>query len=211
MLETKFTRSAYQSLSPWNQGWSKSLTRGLRCESAVIRQSNAEHLAIEDDLRCLRLPDQGSKKSDYFREYATLVGEYTRRNLTEPGDILGAFMGILCKFDTKLRIGSDVQFHGLLNSQSNNHDSSSTLLEKSLLWVPSEANVLRRRCVKSRLPVVADRQFPSWAWSGWVGPIDYPLQDYPYLSSRAGSLDSQQSAWSFSPGKQGSSTIYQTG
>jgi len=211
VLETKFTRSAYQSLSPWNQGWSKSLTRGLRCESAVIRQSNAEHLAIEDDLRCLRLPDQGSKKSDYFREYATLVGEYTRRNLTEPGDILGAFMGILCKFDTKLRIGSDVQFHGLLNSQSNNHDSSSTLLEKSLLWVPSEANVLRRRCVKSRLPVVADRQFPSWAWSGWVGPIDYPLQDYPYLSSRAGSLDSQQSAWSFSPGKQGSSTIYQTG
>lgn len=194
VLETKLTRSAYQSLSPWNEGWFRHLTPGLRCESAVIWRSDAEPPANEDD--------QGSNNSDYFYEYATLVSEYTRRNLTELGDILGAFMGILCKFGTKLRSGTDIQFHGLLNSHLDCHDFRSSPLEMALLWTPTQATALRRRCVRSHPSAITHRQFPSWAWSGWVGAVDYPLH-------KAWIPGSQQSAWVFSPGKHRSSSIFQ--
>lgn len=194
VLETKFTRSAYQSLSTWNDGWSRSLTRGLRCENAVIRRSNTEDPA---------------DNHDYFHEYATLVVEYTRRNLTEPGDILAAFMGILGKFGTELQTGTDIRFHGLLNSRLRCHDRRSSVLEKALLWIPSEATALRRRRVRSHPSAVAHRQFPSWAWSGWVGAVDYPLalDWFSEPSSRAWGLGSQQSDWMFSPGKHHSSSI----
>jgi hypothetical protein len=183
VLETKFTRRAYQSLSPWNKGWSRSQASGLRCDSAVIRRSIRGLLAEHDT-------PHRSNRSDYFREYATLVGEYTRRSLTEPGDILGAFMGILCKFGTKLSISTDIHFHGLLNSLDH-----SSLMEKALLWIPSQATALRRRCIRSHRSTVANRQFPSWAWSGWVGAVDYLIQE------------SLSSDWIFSPGKHHSSSI----
>lgn len=207
VLETKFTINAYQSLSPWNEGWSRSWTRGLRCESSVIRRSNAEDPANHDDLRGLWLFCLESSRPEYFQEYATLVEKYTRRNLTEPGDILDAFMGILCKFDTKQRTGTDIRFHGLLNLPLDLHDLRSSQLEKALLWSPSQATTLRRRCARSRLSAGAHQQFPSWAWCGWVGAVDYLLQWYS--SSGFNGHRVQPSEWTFSPGKHRSSIIHQ--
>ncbi|KAF8846749.1 HET-domain-containing protein [Acephala macrosclerotiorum] len=161
VLETKYTKTAYQSTCHWNDGWSRLPIRGLRSEARVICQPEGPG------------QDGGNNVKDIeFSEYAAFIREYTKRNLTKPGDIVTAFMGVLHKFGTKLSLGADVEFHGLLDNST--YDTN---LEKALLWTPGLNVALNRRHIKPAPGQIAPRQLPSWAWSGWVGPVEYLIED----------------------------------
>jgi hypothetical protein len=204
MLETKYTKTAYQSTSPWNEGWLRGPICGLRSEARVICQSDrpgqGEGNNVEENLLAIHPTNPRFIGVD-FSEYAAFVREYTKRKLTKPGDAVTAFIGILNKFGTKLLLGADVQFHGLLDN-----GTYSTNLEKSLLWTPGLNVALYRRHIKPAPGQVAPRQLPSWAWSGWVGPVEYLVEDYVTHLFETSNTSDDEISWTFWPGKR--SLIY---
>jgi hypothetical protein len=212
MLETRNTRTTYQSLSPWNKGWLIPSSPALRRDNRVIQQSESEmtatdHTGVEGPWPPIYLNSR-SRDPGVFHDYASSVCEYTQRNLTEAGDIINAFMGILGKFGAKVPLSADVRFHGLLNYEDlSNGELYSDSLEKGLLWIPSRGNALRRRRIEPDPTRKAPLQFPSWAWSGWVGMVDYPVQDLSDPSIRRHRL---RSNLTFSPGKRPSLNTGQT-
>ncbi|OAL40149.1 hypothetical protein AYO20_00569 [Fonsecaea nubica] len=82
-----------------------------------------------------------------FVQFTSAVELYTRRELTNPNDILNAFEGVQLVLEK--RIGDRI-FYGALE----------TMLDPSLLW-ESTKRLFRRP------------GFPSWSWSGWVGEIQW--------------------------------------
>lgn len=86
-----------------------------------------------------------------FVQFTSAVELYTRRELTNTGDILNAFEGV--EEVLEKRLGSPI-FYGALETQ----------MDASLLWESSK--MLRRR-----------KGFPSWSWSGWIGEIQWKYAD----------------------------------
>lgn len=86
-----------------------------------------------------------------LRHYSNCVKLYTVRSLTYSGDKLNAFEGITASLEEHL--GSKF-FCGL----------PTALFDWALLWEPSEP--LYR--ISS-----TDPYFPSWAWCGWVGGVEW--------------------------------------
>ena len=100
-----------------------------------------------------------------FAAYRKLVKTYTLRKLSYDSDILDAFSGLFAVLNEYFE--SDI-ISGLPTS----------VLDLVLLWAPA-ARLPRRGC---KLMTVenenfglgqVDRNFPSWSWVGWTGPIDY--------------------------------------
>ena len=83
-----------------------------------------------------------------LREYAHLVGDYSRRKLTYEDDVLNAFSGITNTL-TKTFLGGF--YFGLPR----------LFFDTAMLW-QSKNQLLRRN----------EEVFPSWSWMGWVGKID---------------------------------------
>jgi hypothetical protein len=83
-----------------------------------------------------------------LREYAQLVGDYSRRKLTYEDDVLNAFSGITNTL-TKTFLGGF--YFGLPR----------LFFDTAMLW-QSKGQLLRRN----------EEVFPSWSWVGWVGKID---------------------------------------
>lgn len=81
-------------------------------------------------------------------EYAQLVGDYSRRELTYKDDVLDAFSGITNTL-TKTFLGGF--YFGLPR----------VFFDTAMLW-QSTGQLLRRN----------EEVFPSWSWVGWVGKID---------------------------------------
>ncbi len=99
-------------------------------------------------------------RSGTFAEYAKVVVQYTRRNLTHNSDILFALEGLLNIFEQSF--GSTF-LCGLPES----------LFDIALLWRPLQ-QLERRICANGS-------KFPSWSWSGWEGGVFY---DNPLLVRR---------------------------
>ena len=127
VLETNYTKTAYQNKSPWSEAWARSPTRSLRSSAQIIQQSRRRDMVEDINVTNDASTDDPSYNSD-FNEYADFIRNYTKQQLTETGDIISAFLGILNKFSTKSPLCADVQFHGLLN-----YDLYRTSMEKSLL------------------------------------------------------------------------------
>ena len=102
-----------------------------------------------------------------FAAYRKLVEKYTLRKLSYESDILDAFSGLFAVLNEYFE--SDI-ISGL----------PASVLDLVLLWAPA-ARLPRRGC---KLLTVenkdfdlgqVNRNFPSWSWAGWTGPIDYSL------------------------------------
>ena len=102
-----------------------------------------------------------------FAAYIKLVEKYTPRKLSYESDILDAFSGLFAVLNDYFE--SDI-ISGL----------PASVLDLVLLWSPA-ARLLRRGCKlltmenKYVIRGQANRNFPSWSWAGWTGPIDYSL------------------------------------
>ncbi|KAH6867772.1 heterokaryon incompatibility protein-domain-containing protein, partial [Thelonectria olida] len=99
------------------------------------------------------------KPTAVFREYTSLVEDYSSRRLTYSGDIIKAFSGLLrhlsMEYQTRFVQGLPV-----------------SSLEVALLWLPTSK--VTQRTDPSSGSVVA----PSWSWAGWDGSrIQYELLD----------------------------------
>jgi hypothetical protein len=82
-----------------------------------------------------------------FVQFTSAVELYTRRELTNPVDILNAFEGVQLVLEK--RIGANIYYGSL-----------ETMMNSSLMW-ESNKRLLRRP------------GFPSWSWSGWIGEIQW--------------------------------------
>lgn len=91
-----------------------------------------------------------------FVQFTSAVELYTRREMTNPNDILNAFEGV--ELVLEKRIGANI-YYGALE----------TMLDSSLIW-ESTKRLFRRP------------GFPSWSWSGWVGEVQWkytePVQSW---------------------------------
>jgi hypothetical protein len=123
--------------------------RGVLSEDTVL-----EHPESEGYCQAPVPEFQLSTRAGLWQCYREIVERYSTRDFTCENDV---------------NDGVD----GLLNSLSTFEDEAfvcglpETLLEIALLWLP--AGPLRVRD-KHR----DGDQFPSWSWTGWVGPVIYP-------------------------------------
>ncbi|KAL8371213.1 hypothetical protein RB595_001183 [Gaeumannomyces hyphopodioides] len=92
------------------------------------------------------------KESDLFDIYGTAVAEYTKRTLTNEGDRIRGFQGVLNRLQVPMRCWF---FQGI---------PTSAFID-GLLWtlVPGDDKAGSRRMAK----------FPSWSWAGWRGRVAY--------------------------------------
>lgn len=86
-----------------------------------------------------------------FVQFTSAVELYTRRELTNPADILNAFEGVQLVLEK--RIGAQI-YYGALE----------TMMNTSLIW-ESTKRLIRRH------------GFPSWSWSGWIGEIQWKFTE----------------------------------
>lgn len=86
-----------------------------------------------------------------FVQYTSAVELYTRRELTNPVDILDAFAGVQQVLEKRL---ATTIYFGLFEAMMNS----------SLTWESSKKLVRRSR-------------FPSWSWAGWLGEIQWKFTD----------------------------------
>lgn len=92
--------------------------------------------------------------------YSSVVQEYTRRHLSFPTDILNAFSAISARLQEVFRT---TLVSGLPLS----------IIDFALMWVPASSGVCRRAPVSPAGSGITDVAFPSWSWSGWIGPVLY--------------------------------------
>ena len=90
-------------------------------------------------------------RSGTFSEYVKVIEQYTRRDMTYPGDVLNALTGLLRIFKQCFK-------------RPISHGLPEALLDVAILWLPKER--LKRR-------EVPNLEFPSWSWAGWVGRVSY--------------------------------------
>lgn len=101
----------------------------------------------------------GSPGRDTWNQYARLVNDYTRRDITYDGDVFNAFDAIRQMFER--RIGTEFLW-GL----------PCPLFELGLMW-DTEHGVKRREAL-STLPMTSLQKqvpFPTWSWMGWKGQV----------------------------------------
>lgn len=86
-----------------------------------------------------------------FVQFTSAVELYTRRDLTNPVDILDAFGGVEQVLEKRLNI---TIYYGMFEQ----------MMDSSLIWESSKQ--LKRR-----------PGFPSWSWSGWLGEIQWKFTE----------------------------------
>jgi hypothetical protein len=97
--------------------------------------------------------------SETFALYASLVHEYSKRDLSDDTDVINAFSGISAVLGHILDSGS---VSGLIEC----------VLDNCLLWVPGDSKTHSRNL-----------DFPSWSWAGWRGEAFYLQGPLYYLYS----------------------------
>lgn len=111
----------------------------------------ARSWALDRDYSPDRLP---LRRQINFRMYGNAVGAYTPRSLSFSSDALNAFSGMMNYLRPIMRGG---YAYGLPETE----------LDEALLWQPM--GLITRR----KHPNCESAMFPSWAWAGWVGSVDY--------------------------------------
>lgn len=115
----------------------------------------ARSWALDRDYSPDRLPLKGQIN---FHMYGQAVQAYTPRSLSFASDALNAFSGMMNYLRPIMRGG---YVYGLPETE----------LDEALLWQPM--GLITRR----KHPDSGSAMFPSWAWAGWVGPVDYLFAD----------------------------------
>jgi hypothetical protein len=103
--------------------------------------------------------------------YAELVSTYSTRDLTYQEDALDAFSAIIAVMGNSMRGGI---LFGLPES----------CFSAALLWKPKYYSIRRTDALNTTL-----KQFPSWSWLGWKGPVKTDLWRALIMSSSEFGLD----------------------
>jgi hypothetical protein len=108
-----------------------------------------------------------------FEKYQFVVQEYCRRKLGHPKDILNAFQGIFNRFCGSA--ASDDPWAGHAQGLP------PRFLPQALLWHPLEGTT--KRMCEPEPSGPNNKEFSSWSWASWSGPVDF-------VYSRNSGLDS---------------------
>lgn len=198
ILETRGLRTTYQSEIAWGNSWDRiadplvgrildaGKIKGHGDIGFLKRPLDGPAYTISLRERFLQYVERSIEGGDFrFLQYAELVKEYSRRRLTDSGDIVAAFAGILSKLWKDQELGTALD-HGI----------PLQYLELSLLW----SSVDQAHFARRRSPAVNDLDFPSWSWAGWEGPVAYyPVSKADPDWSDRYSLTSDYSAWRYMP------------
>ena len=95
----------------------------------------------------------------YFVTYRHLLRDYTKRNLTKPGDVLRAWSGIATLF-SRFAHGKEV-ICGL----------PTAAMDLAILWTPV-GDALGSRKERSERAEVDKDYYPTWSWTSMTDPID---------------------------------------
>ena len=109
------------------------------------------------ELRNPCVPGLIMNNAERLRQYNALVEKYKSRAMTLESDALNAFAGILQAMEGSLFPSGFI--FGLPVSA----------LHCALLWEKADANVGKQ-----------NRDFPSWTWASWSGPVRMAHVDYVY-------------------------------
>lgn len=153
----------------WDEDWS--LQETIVNHGRSLKWSGVLPLSVPE------LPEMVTYSGNWnFEKYASLVELYRKRHLTFETDSLAAFEGIL----THLGERHNVTFLFGLPVDVNND------LWRSVMW-EHDVRDSKHKGIPSRI-----RQFPSWSWAGWSGPVTYlygrelprpPIFSQSFLSS----------------------------
>lgn len=126
----------------------------LSCDTGAS-SSKSEMRIFEKKCRNIfaKLDTFKAKRSGWpstFALYASIVHEYSQRELSYDTDVINAFSGVCATLGHFLNSSS---VGGLLEC----------VLDVCLLWVPGKNNTHTRNI-----------NFPSWSWAGWKGEVFYP-------------------------------------
>jgi hypothetical protein len=102
---------------------------------------------------------------DSFCRYMSNVEDYSSRTLRFAEDSLNAFQGILRRFSRRQVLEN---VWGL--AYPTNCSDSLRYFVHALAWIHRRGTIPQRR-----------NMFPSWAWAGWEGPVDYGTDIYTTL------------------------------
>lgn len=119
----------------------------IKPQHLLVKKPTESHL--ECSVEKLRNGKTQIVRTSTFKEYASLVAQYSQRRLHDLSDALRAFAGLSHVFEFCFR-GPMTQ--GL----------PTTLLDAALLWRPVER--LQRRNTPG---------IPSWSWADWEGTVKY--------------------------------------
>ncbi|RDL40258.1 uncharacterized protein BP5553_00237 [Venustampulla echinocandica] len=90
--------------------------------------------------------------------YKRLVSVYTKRHLSYSSDILNAFSGILAALEQPW----NTRFiYGIPDAHFGN----------ALLWKGTDGSITRRGQDRR------GHQFPSWSWVGWIGSVEFVVEE----------------------------------
>ncbi|CAG8976569.1 hypothetical protein HYALB_00010211 [Hymenoscyphus albidus] len=91
-----------------------------------------------------------------------IIEDFSGRHLTFPADILNAFEGVLNTF-CNMELGFKTYWGIPMPWPHDHKSSSSTNFLRGLSW--RAAGKGRELCRREG--------FPSWSWTGWIGPVNY--------------------------------------
>ncbi|KAK5987058.1 hypothetical protein PT974_11175 [Cladobotryum mycophilum] len=151
------------------------------CEDTVLETDDPKVHYQEQPLYSLNLPNDETQSFmqkveeaasiSPFQEYKKMMGEYSSRNLTFPGDVMNAFAGALARFQRNCEV-KGIQLDFLFGIPA-------TWLELGLLWVhASGSRNWKRRGECWRHPSGVEVPFPSWSWMGWMGTVDANVSEH---------------------------------
>ena len=158
------------------------------CEDTVLETDNEHVRYNETPLHRFNLSNdisipfmkqvEESSSVTQFQEYALLVEEYTRRDLSFPGDVVDAFTGALLQFKKIHETAeSPIEFY---------FGTPLSFLGLALRWQPQlNCSPHQRRAAKWRTQEGVEVSFPSWSWTGWIGNtrFEYPqTMEFMYRS-----------------------------
>lgn len=128
-------------------------------------QSAAEVSEIKDDTSKAQVTKLTAHEAlirpeqPVWSHYGDVVVTYSRRNLTNLGDRLAAFLGVFNRFCEDSDVpGDNLTWSGLPQQW----------FYAALLWEPVYTNL---QLVRIGFDVAQSRALPSWSWVGWSGPI----------------------------------------
>lgn len=99
-----------------------------------------------------------------LRSYLEMVQDYSNRDLSYSEDVLNAF-------DAFITVQGRAMKGGML------YGTPELFFGAALLWMPLDDNILERR---TDVDGNVSKRFPSWSWTGWVGPVDMTLAKNAY-------------------------------
>jgi heterokaryon incompatibility protein (HET) len=107
-----------------------------------------------------------------------LIHEYTKKEFTNPTDILNAFLGILHRFE----IGAPSVCHhwGIPILPPARRNAAKSKLDVTLQpWSPAIGFITGLSWTASQISRRHD--FPSWSWTGWMGQCGWDTQESKWM------------------------------